>query len=78
MVNDNVHGFDLIAHCTAARVSWQFWTAACTGKAALVVFALSRGGADLRADVLVVGAVLSSSWCYVVGASVTGAMPAGR
>jgi len=63
---------------THERVSWQFWTAACAGTAALVAFALSRGGADgadLQADLLVVGAVLSSSWCYVLGASVTRAMP---
>ena len=63
---------------THEQVSWQFWMAACAGTAALVVFALSRGGAegaDLQADLLVVGAVLSSSWCYVLGASVTRAMP---
>jgi drug/metabolite transporter (DMT)-like permease len=60
------------------RVSWQFWAAACTGTAALVAFAVSRGGADGNdgiADLLVVGAVISSSWCYVEGASVTRAMP---
>ena len=60
------------------RVSWQFWAAACCGTAALVAFALSRGGAggaDLGADLLVAGAVLASSWCYVEGASVTRAMP---
>jgi drug/metabolite transporter (DMT)-like permease len=63
---------------THERVSWQFWTAACTGTAALVAFALTRGGAegaDLWADLMVVGAVLASSWCYVEGASVTRAMP---
>jgi drug/metabolite transporter (DMT)-like permease len=63
---------------THERVSWQFWTAACAGTAALVAFALSRGGgngADLRADLLVVGAVFASSWCYVEGASVTRVMP---
>jgi drug/metabolite transporter (DMT)-like permease len=60
------------------RVSGQFWLAAVAGSLALVVFALSRGGAqgaDLTADLLVVGAVLMSSWCYVEGASVTKAMP---
>lgn len=60
------------------RVSGQFWLAACTGTAALVVFALSRGGADgadLTADLLVVGAVLASSWCYVEGAAVSREMP---
>ncbi|MFL5965853.1 MAG: DMT family transporter [Gaiellaceae bacterium] len=63
---------------THERVSWQFWAAACTGTAALVAFAVSRGGADggdAIADLLVVGAVISSSWCYVEGASVTRAMP---
>ncbi len=63
---------------THERVSGQFWLAAVTGSLALVVFALSRGGArgaDLTADLLVVGAVLMSSWCYVEGASVTKAMP---
>jgi drug/metabolite transporter (DMT)-like permease len=63
---------------TRERVSWQFWTAACVGTGALVAFALSRGGgdgADLWADLLVAGAVLASSWCYVEGASVTRAMP---
>jgi len=63
---------------THERVSPQFWLAAVAGSLALVVFALSRGGAqgaDLTADLLVVGAVLMSSWCYVEGASVTRAMP---
>jgi drug/metabolite transporter (DMT)-like permease len=63
---------------THERVTWQFWAAAVTGTAALVAFALSRGGTDggdLVADGLVVGAVLASSWCYVEGASVTRAMP---
>ncbi|MFC6237358.1 DMT family transporter [Longivirga aurantiaca] len=60
------------------RVSGQFWLAACAGTAALVVFALSRGGADgadLTADLLVVGAVLASSWCYVEGAAVSREVP---
>ncbi len=63
---------------THERVSWQFWTAAGSGTAALVAFALSRGGSgegELAADLLVVGAVLASSWCYVEGASVTRSMP---
>jgi drug/metabolite transporter (DMT)-like permease len=63
---------------THERVSWQFWAAAGTGTGALVLFALTRGGAedaDPLADLLVIGAVLASSWCYVEGASVTRAMP---
>jgi drug/metabolite transporter (DMT)-like permease len=63
---------------THERVSWQFWAAASAGTAALLVFALSRGGAgggDLYADALVVCAVVASSFCYVEGASVTKAMP---
>jgi len=63
---------------THERVSRQFWLAAGCGTAALVTFALTRGGGqdgDLVADALVVGAVLASSWCYVEGASVTRTMP---
>ena len=63
---------------TRERVSWQFWVAASAGTAALLAFALSRGGAeggDAVADALVAGAVVASSWCYVEGASVTKAMP---
>lgn len=60
------------------RVPAQFWVAAAGGTAALVAFALSRGGAeggDWIADLLIVGAVLSSSWCYVEGAAISRAMP---
>lgn len=63
---------------THEKVPRQFWLAAGGGTLALVAFALSRGGAeggDLVADLLVVGAVLSSSWCYVEGAAVTKVMP---
>lgn len=63
---------------TRERVSGQFWAAAVTGTAALVVFSVTRGGAaggDLLADLLVVGAVLASSVCYVEGASVSKALP---
>jgi drug/metabolite transporter (DMT)-like permease len=65
-------------HRARERVSAQFWLAAVTGTAALVLFALTRGGAasgDPLADLLVVGAVLFSSWCYVEGATITRAMP---
>ncbi len=60
------------------RVARQFWVAAGLGTSALVVFALSRGGAqgaDPVADLLLVGAVVSSSWCYVEGAAITKVMP---
>jgi len=63
---------------THERVSRQFWAAAGLGTVALIVFALTRGGSgqgDLPADLLVVGAVIASSWCYVEGASVAAAMP---
>ena len=63
---------------THERVSLQFWAAATTGTVALVAFSLSRGGGtggDLVADLLVVGAVVASSWCYVEGASVSAALP---
>ena len=60
------------------RVSRQFWLASILGAAGLVVFAASRGGlegGDLAADLLVVGAVLSSSWCYVEGAAISRVLP---
>jgi drug/metabolite transporter (DMT)-like permease len=60
------------------RVPGQFWVAAGVGTAALVGFALLRGGAeggDLVADLLIVGAVISSSWCYVEGAAVAREIP---
>lgn len=63
---------------THERASWQFWAAASAGTAALVAFAVSQGGAsrgNIEADLLVVGAVLASASCYVLGASVTRAMP---
>lgn len=63
---------------TQERVGSQFWWAAGTGTAALVAFSLSRGGGgplDPVADLLVVGAVFASSWCYVEGAGLTREMP---
>jgi drug/metabolite transporter (DMT)-like permease len=65
----------LHAHERATR---QFWAAASVGTAAVVAFAVSQGGASggsLKADLLVVGAVFSSAWCYVLGVSVTRAIP---
>ena len=63
---------------THERVTKQFWIAAAAGTAALVVFALLRGGGsggEVVADLLVAGAVVASSWCYVEGASLTRIMP---
>lgn len=63
---------------TKERVSTSFWFAATSGTAALVIFSLTRGGAegaDLTADLLMVGAVFASSWCYVEGANLTRSMP---
>lgn len=60
------------------QVSRTFWVAATIGTLALVAFALTRGGlqgGSLLADLLVVGAVLLSSLCYVQGAMVTKVMP---
>ena len=60
------------------RVTRAFWAAASLGTAGLVAFALSRGGAgggDLVADLMLVGAVLASSSCYVLGAGATRSMP---
>jgi drug/metabolite transporter (DMT)-like permease len=60
------------------RVSWQFWAAASAGTAVLAAFAVVRGGGsggNVEADLLTVGAVISSAWCYVLGAAVTRVMP---
>ena len=63
---------------THERVARQFWIAAACGTAALIVFALLRGGGeggDFVADLLIAGAVVASSWCYVEGAALTRQMP---
>lgn len=63
---------------THERVARQFWIAAACGTAALIVFALLRGGGeggDFMADLLIAGAVVASSWCYVEGATLTRQMP---
>jgi drug/metabolite transporter (DMT)-like permease len=60
------------------RVARQFWIAAALGTAGLIVFALLRGGGeggDFVADLLIAGAVVASSWCYVEGAVLTRVMP---
>ena len=63
---------------TRENVATQFWIAAACGTGALVVFALLRGGAeggDFVADILIAGAVIASSWCYVEGATLTKQLP---
>lgn len=63
---------------THERVLTQFWIAAGLGTAALVAFSLSRAGStegSLLGDLLIVGAVVFSSWCYVEGASISKVMP---
>ena len=63
---------------THEHVAVQFWIAAAAGTAALVVFALLRGGGtggDPLADLLIAGAVVASSWCYVEGATLTRVLP---
>ncbi len=63
---------------TKQKVSWQFWAASMCGTSLLVIFAISRGGAEnanLTADLLTLGAVLASSYCYVEGAELTQVMP---
>lgn len=63
---------------THEHVATQFWIAAACGTGALVVFALLRGGAeggDFVADILIAGAVIASSWCYVEGATLTKQLP---
>lgn len=60
------------------RVTRSFWVAAGVGTLALVAFSITRGGLEggsILADLLVVGAVLLSSLCYVQGAIVTRQMP---
>ena len=55
-----------------------FWYAAVSGTLALVVFALTRGGAsggDLVADLLLLGAVLAAAYGYVEGAVLSRRMP---
>ncbi|MBC7463974.1 MAG: DMT family transporter [Actinobacteria bacterium] len=63
---------------TKKKVSWQFWAASLCGTTLLVIFAISRGGAengDITADLLTLCAVLASSYCYVEGAELTQVMP---
>lgn len=63
---------------THEQVPRAFWVAVAVGTLALVIFSVSRGGLEgggLVADLLLVGAVVASSWCYVQGAAVTRELP---
>jgi drug/metabolite transporter (DMT)-like permease len=56
------------------NVSRQFWIASVFGTLILIYFTASRGNfniEDLIADLLALGAVLASSFCYVQGAELT-------
>ena len=56
----------------------SFWVASSLGTVLLVTFSITRGGgtnADLKTDLLIIGAVIASSYCYVEGASLTSFMP---
>lgn len=63
---------------TKETVTAQFWFASATGTILLILFAISRGGAqngDWLADALTICAVIASSYCYVEGAELTKVMP---
>lgn len=63
---------------TKENVTAQFWLASATGTILLILFAISRGGAengDFIADLLTICAVIASSYCYVEGAELTKVMP---
>ncbi|MBP7903339.1 MAG: DMT family transporter [Candidatus Planktophila sp.] len=56
----------------------SFWVASSLGTALLVFFSISRGGtssADLLTDLIILGAVIASSYCYVEGAGLTNHLP---
>ena len=56
----------------------SFWVASILGTALLVFFSVSRGGAgqsDLLTDLIIMGAVIASSYCYVEGAGLTNYLP---
>jgi drug/metabolite transporter (DMT)-like permease len=53
------------------HVPTQFWAAAVMGTIGLIVFSITRAGvgnADPIADLLIIGAVFFSAYCYVEGA----------
>lgn len=59
-------------------VGASFWVASGLGTILLIAFSIGRGGAtksDLIADLLIFGAVVASSYCYVEGAALTKEMP---
>jgi drug/metabolite transporter (DMT)-like permease len=56
----------------------SFWAASVLGTSLLVFFSLSRGGAgqsDVLTDLIIMGAVIASSYCYVEGAGLTSHLP---
>lgn len=56
----------------------SFWVASTFGTALLIFFTISRGGtssADLLTDLIILGAVIASSYCYVEGAGLTNYLP---
>lgn len=60
------------------KTTQTFWLASGAGTLILIFFALSRGGGvhqNFWADLFTLGAIFSSSWCYVEGASLTKSYP---
>lgn len=56
----------------------SFWIASTLGTILLITFSITRGGlssSDLLTDLIIFGAVIASSYCYVEGASLTSHMP---
>lgn len=60
------------------HVPAQFWFAAILGTVGLIIFSITRSGfgqSDPIADVLIIGAVFFSSYCYVEGAILAREIP---
>jgi drug/metabolite transporter (DMT)-like permease len=56
----------------------SFWIASTLGTVLLITFSITRGGisnTDLITDLIILGAVVASSYCYVEGASLTSHIP---
>ena len=56
----------------------SFWMASIIGTFLLIFFSISRGGLgewDALTDLIIIGAVISSSYCYVEGAGLTKYLP---